>query len=70
MHCGQILRAGAILPYEARRKNEVVFTKAVQGSGELQKVLLNFITAKNSTLAGADWPKQHALWALAQHYNL
>lgn len=66
----EVLRAGAILPYEARRKNEEVFTKAVQGEGELQQALIQFITAKNNTLAGNDWPKQNALWALAQYYNL
>jgi len=66
----EILRAGAILPYEARRKNETEFTKAVNGEGELQKALVDFVTAKNNTLSGSDWPKQHALWALAQYYNL
>jgi len=66
----EILRAGAILPYEARRKNEAVFTKAVNGKGELQQALVDFLTAKNNTLAGNNWPKQHALWALAQYYNL
>ena len=66
----EVLRAGAILPYEARRKNESVFTQAVLGEGELQKALTQFLTAKNNTLADNDWPKQHALWALAQYYNL
>jgi len=66
----EVVRAGAILPYEARRKNKPEFTKAINGEGELQQALVNFITAKNSTLAGNDWPKQHALWALAQYYNL
>ncbi|KGJ87753.1 collagenase [Colwellia psychrerythraea] len=66
----EILRAGAILPYEARRKNEEVFTKAVHGEGELQQALIQFITAKNNSLVGDDWPKQNALWALAQYYNL
>ena len=66
----EILRAGAILPYEARRKNESVFTQAVLGEDELQQALIQFITAKNNTLANNDWPKQHALWALAQYYNL
>ena len=66
----EVLRAGAILPYEARRKNESVFTKAVLGEDELQQALTQFITAKNNTLANNDWPKQHALWALAQYYNL
>ena len=66
----EILRAGAILPYEARRKNESVFSQAVLGEDELQQALIQFITAKNNTLANNDWPKQHALWALAQYYNL
>ena len=66
----EILRAGAILPYEARRKNESVFTQAVLGEDELQQALIQLITAKNNTLANNDWPKQHALWALAQYYNL
>jgi microbial collagenase len=66
----EVLRAGAILPYEARRKNIAEFTKTVHGDGELQQALTQFISAKNNTLAGDDWPKQHALWALAQYYNL
>jgi len=66
----EILRAGAILPYEARRKNETEFTEAINGEGELQKALVEFVTAKNNTISGNDWPKQHALWALAQYYNL
>jgi len=66
----EIIRAGAILPYEARRKNDTEFTKAINGEGELQKALVDFITAKNNTITGNDWPKQHALWALAQYYNL
>jgi len=66
----EVVRAGAILPYEARRKNKEEFTQAVNGKGELQQALVHFVTAKNNTLAGSDWPKQHALWALAQYYNL
>ncbi|MCJ8295579.1 MAG: collagenase [Colwellia sp.] len=66
----EVLRAGAILPYEARRKNESVFSQAVLGKDELQQALIQFITAKNNTLTNNDWPKQHALWALAQYYNL
>jgi len=66
----EVLRAGAILPYEARRKNTAQFMKGVHGEGELQQALIQFITAKNNTLVGSNWPKQHALWALAQYYNL
>ncbi|KGJ90018.1 collagenase [Colwellia psychrerythraea] len=66
----EVLRAGAILPYEARRENTATFINAVQGKGELQQALIDFITAKNNTVLGDDWPKQHALWALAQYYNL
>jgi microbial collagenase len=66
----EVLRAGAILPYEARRKNIAEFTKAIHSEGELQQALTQFISAKNNSLVGDDWPKQHALWALAQYYNL
>lgn len=66
----EVLRASAILPYEARRKNTAQFMKGVHGEGELQQALIQFITAKNNSLVGDDWPKQHALWALAQYYNL
>ncbi|ALO35015.1 collagenase [Colwellia sp. MT41] len=66
----EILRASAILPYEARRKNNSVFTQAVLGADELPQALTEFISGKNNTLADNDWPRQHALWALAQYYNL
>lgn len=66
----EVLRAGAILPYEARRKNEKVFTNAVNGDRELQRALTNFLTAKNASRKNDNWPKKHALWALAQYYNL
>ena len=66
----EVLRAGAILPYEASRKNKDAFTFAVQGAGEIQQALTQFVASPNNAVQGNDWPKQHALWALAQHYNL
>lgn len=66
----EVLRAAALLPYEARRKNQAEFIDAVSGQGELKRALLDFINAKNAVRANQDWPRQHALWALAQHYNL
>ncbi|KGJ98686.1 collagenase [Thalassotalea sp. ND16A] len=66
----EVIRAGAILPYEARRKNAQAFTMAIHGSGELQQALTEFLTAKNAIRYNDNWPKKHALWALAQYYNL
>ncbi|GMM83228.1 collagenase [Pseudoalteromonas sp. MTN2-4] len=66
----EVLRAGAVLSYEARRKNKEAFSDAVQQQSLLQTALVNFISSKNAMREGDDWPKQHALWALAQHYNL
>lgn len=66
----EIIRASAILPFEARRKNEAVFIEAIHGEGELQLALTNFLTAKNASRNNDNWPKKHALWALAQYYNL
>lgn len=66
----EILRAAAILPYEARRKNEAAFTAAVQGNGDLESALVNFISAPNAIRKGDNWPKSNASWALANIYNL
>jgi len=66
----EVLRASAIIPYEARRKNKKEHINAIVKTGELQQALLNFIESKNSTLAGSSWPKEHATWALGNYYNL
>ncbi|MFT4927315.1 MAG: microbial collagenase [Phenylobacterium sp.] len=66
----EILRASAILPFEARRKNEAEFTQALTNKGELQQALLDFVSAPNSIRDGDNWPQQHAVWALAHYYNL
>jgi len=66
----EVIRAGANLPYEARRKNEEVFSRSIHGDGELQQALTGFLTAKNASRHNDNWPKKHALWALAQYYNL
>lgn len=66
----EIIRASAILPYEATRKNKTEHL-AIFGSQEsLIHALLAFIESKNATINGDDWPKQHAAWALAQYYNV
>lgn len=66
----EIIRAGAILPYEAKRKNKTEHINAIIGEGELQQALLDFIKSPNATINGSEWPTEHAVWALAQYYNL
>lgn len=66
----EILRASAILPYEAKRKNKAENLNAILGKGELQQSLLNFIGSSNAVIANDNWPVQHASWALAQYYNI
>ncbi len=66
----EVLRASAILPYEARRKNQAAYIKGIQGDGELEQALLAFLTSKNAILKGDNWPQKHAVWALAQYYNI
>jgi len=66
----EILRAAAIIPYEARRKNKKAHINAIINKGELQQALLAFIGSKNATLQGSNWPKAHAAWALGNYYNL
>lgn len=66
----EVLRAAALLPYEARQKNTDAFIDAVTGEGELKHALLNFLNAANAHRGGEQWPLEHALWALAHHYNL
>ncbi len=66
----EVIRAGAILPYEARRKNKDQHMNAILAQGELQQALIDFIGSKNAVIANSDWPTQHAVWALAQYYNV
>ena len=66
----EVIRAAAILPYEARRKNKDVFMTGVQHQQLLEQALLNFINAKNAVRKGSEWPRENASWALANHYNL
>ena len=71
----EILRASAILPYEAVRKNKAKHLTSIKGNDELPNALLNLIKSPNASLytVGTDninWPSQHAAWALAQYYNL
>lgn len=66
----EILRAAAILPYEARRKNKEGHINAILKEQVLATSLSNFLTAENSVLRNKNWPKQHATWALANYYNL
>lgn len=66
----EVLRAAAILPYEARRNNKAEFTAAIQLDGKVQTELVQFITAPNAIRKGDNWPQQHASWALANFYNL
>ncbi|WP_448568095.1 collagenase [Thalassotalea ganghwensis] len=66
----EVLRAAAVLPYEARRKNKDVFIDGVQHKQLLEKSLLNFITATNAMRKESEWPRNNASWALANHYNL
>jgi microbial collagenase len=66
----EILRATAIIPYEARRKNKAEHISAILYKSELQNTLLSFIGSKNAILDGNNWPKQHATWALGNYYNL
>lgn len=66
----EIIRASAILPYEATRKNEVEHLSIFSENDRLPHALLNFIESKNAVLNGDNWPKQHAVWALANYYNV
>lgn len=66
----EVIRAAAILPYEARRKNKPEHIQAILGQDELSTSLLNFLTSPNAIKNGDNWPKQHATWALANYYNL
>jgi len=66
----EVIRASAILPYEARRKNKDEHITAILGQGELQQALLDFLVSKNASLNEKSWPKEHATWALANYYNL
>jgi len=66
----EILRASAILPYEAVRKNKAEHLEIFTRKNTLSQALLGFIEGKNALVNGDDWPKQHATWALAQYYNV
>lgn len=66
----EIIRASAILPYEATRKNKAEHLAIFSSKDSLSHALLAFIESKNAILNGDDWPKQHAAWALAQYYNV
>ncbi len=66
----EIIRASAILPYEARRKNNEDHINAILGQGELQQALVDFLVSDNAIKNGKSWPKEHATWALANYYNL
>lgn len=66
----EILRAAAILPYDARRENQPEYIQAISDKGQLQQALIDFVTAANATRHGDNWPQQHAVWALAHYYNL
>ena len=66
----EVIRASAILPYEASRKNKAEHLSVFTNNTSLIKALLAFIGSDNAIINKDDWPKQHAAWALAQHYNV
>ncbi len=66
----EVIRASAILPYEATRKNKAEHLVIYGEEEALPKALLAFIESDNAVINGDDWPKQHASWALAQYYNV
>jgi len=66
----EIIRASAILPYEATRKNKAEHLSIFSKDESLTSALLAFIESENATINGDDWPKQHATWALAYYYNV
>ncbi len=66
----EVIRASAILPYEATRKNEAAHLVIYSQATQLSEALLNFIKSENAVVSGNDWPRQHAVWALSQYYNV
>jgi microbial collagenase len=66
----EIIRASAILPYEATRKNKTKHLEVFSKKDMLANALLAFIESKNAKINGEDWPKQNATWALAHYYNV
>ncbi|RHW75334.1 collagenase [Colwellia sp. RSH04] len=66
----EVLRAAAILPYEARRKNKADNLNDINKDNKLQNALINFINSNNAIINEQDWPTQHAAWALGQYYNI
>ncbi|MBL4942108.1 MAG: collagenase [Colwellia sp.] len=66
----EILRASAILPYEATRKNKAQHLAVYGNNSALPQALLAFMGSENAKINGDDWPRKHAAWALAQYYNV
>jgi len=66
----EILRASALVPYEAVRKNNAENIVNIKANDELVQALLAFIESPNAEINSNNWPLQHASWALAQYYNL
>ncbi len=66
----EVLRAAALLPYEARQKNAEQMLSDLAADGIVAKALVEFISARNAVRKAEQWPRSHALWALAHHYNL
>ncbi len=66
----EIIRASAILPYEATRKNKPEHLALFSNNDILANALLAFIESDNAIIRDDDWPKQHATWALAHFYNV
>ena len=66
----EVIRASAILPYEATRNNKAAHLNVFSEADTIRKALLAFIESENAIINGDDWPKQHASWALANFYNV
>jgi microbial collagenase len=66
----EIIRASAILPYEATRKNDANHLAIYSNANSIKSALLSFIESDTAQINGDDWPKKHAAWALAHYYNV
>lgn len=66
----EIIRASAILPYEATRKNKAEHLDIFNKAEKLPSALLAFIGSDNAIINGKNWPKRNASWALANYYNV
>ena len=66
----EIIRASAILPYEATRKNKAEHLDIFSENNRLKRSLLAFIESDSAIIDGDDWPRKHAVWALANYYNI